>query len=159
MKRNPWSYLWSPHLTYRIIEQRTYNILITIMFFNPIVDIISYKNFPNKCSLITFIPGSYCVQLNCSHSTQRFGICKLFYLLKGSMRIIITKNAAENLYFSEFQPRSILATTSQWHEPLGLMSWPYFLNLTFTGTYQWVFRTFLKNRCSREHIYAGSISA
>jgi len=29
------------------------------------------------------------------------------------MKIIITKDAAENLYFSEFEARSILATTSQ----------------------------------------------
>jgi hypothetical protein len=29
-----------------------------------------------------------------------------------------------------------------WLEPLGLMSWAYFLNLTFTGTYQWVFSCF-----------------
>ena len=43
-------------------------------------------------------------------------------------------------------------THSTWSEPLGLMSWADFLNLTFTGTYQWVFRSFLKNRCSQEHI-------
>jgi len=33
-----------------------------------------------------------------------------------------------------------------------LMSWTDFLNLTSTGTCQWVFRSFLKNRRSQEHI-------
>jgi len=34
-----------------------------------------------------------------------------------------------------------------------LMSWAAFFNLTFTGTCQWVFGWFLKNRRSREHIH------
>ena len=47
----------------------------------------------------------------------------------------------------------INVTHSTWHEPLGLMSWAYFLNLTFTGTYQWVFGIFTENQCSGKHIY------
>jgi hypothetical protein len=44
----------------------------------------------------------------------------------------------------------INVTHSTCNERGGLMSWANFLNLTFTGTYQWVFGRFLKNRRSRD---------
>jgi len=46
----------------------------------------------------------------------------------------------------------INTTLSTWLEPLGLMSWAYFLNLTFTGTCQWVFGIFPENGRSRKQI-------
>ena len=54
------------------------------------------------------------------------------------------------LYFSTLD---INVTHSTWPEPHRLMSWAYFLNLTFTGTYQWVFGIFTENQCSGKHIY------
>jgi hypothetical protein len=52
-----------------------------------------------------------------------------------------------------FPTLDIPTTHSTWPEPHRLMSWAYFLNLTFTGTYQWVFGIFTENQCSGKHIY------
>jgi hypothetical protein len=46
----------------------------------------------------------------------------------------------------------INTTVSTWLEPLGLMSWADYLNLTFKGTCQWVFSFFSENRRSRKQI-------
>jgi len=53
---------------------------------------------------------------------------------------------------SELYFLDINTQLSTWHEPLGLMSWADYLNLTFKGTCQWVFSFFSENRRSRKQI-------
>ncbi|HQA59359.1 MAG TPA: hypothetical protein PK033_16005, partial [Acetivibrio sp.] len=67
-------------------------------------------------------------------------------------KLKISREKLSYLVDSTSAPVTGIAVVSSWLEPLGLMSWADYLNLTFKGTCQWVFSFFSENRRSRKQI-------